>query len=152
MMIRTQRLYIRDFRTEDLNDLHRLLSDCEVMRYLEPPYSREKTESFLKKAGLCASPLIYAVEDSGGGFAGYVIYHPYERDSYEIGWVLCRENWGRGYARELTEALIRYASGKTNSLVIECVPEQAASIRVALHSGFRFEGQTEGCNVYRLFL
>lgn len=106
----------------------------------------------MKNAGLCASPLIYAVEDSGGGFAGYVIYHPYERDSYEIGWVLCRENWGRGYAKELTEALIRDAGGRTNSLVIECVPEQTASIRIALHSGFRFEGQTEGCNVYRLFL
>ena len=47
MMIRTRRLYIRNFRTEDLNDLHRLLSDCEVMRYLEPPYSREKAADFL---------------------------------------------------------------------------------------------------------
>ena len=58
----------------DLEPLHRLLSDPEVMRYLEPPFSREQTRAFLERAGLTPEPLILAVDD--GGFAGYVIWHP----------------------------------------------------------------------------
>ena len=40
-------LSIRRMRKEDLGWLYRLLSDPEVMRWLEPPYSMEQTEAFL---------------------------------------------------------------------------------------------------------
>lgn len=43
--------------------------------------------------------------DDDGGFAGYVIWHPYDDVSMELGWVLDRSRWGRGYAGELTRLL-----------------------------------------------
>ena len=46
------RLRIRHFKENDLEDLHRLLSDEEVMRFLEPPFSKEKTTDFLREVGL----------------------------------------------------------------------------------------------------
>lgn len=152
MRIQTTRLCIRDFCMEDLGALCALLADPEVMRHLEPPYSNEQARAFLKRAGLCRPPLIYAVEDQTGTFVGYVIYHACERESFELGWVLCREQWHKGYAQELTTALIRHAQGRTNALIIECVPEQTASIRLALKNGFCFEAYRDGCNVYRLAL
>ena len=68
-------LSIRRMRKEDLGWLYRLLSDPEVMRWLEPPYSMEQTEAFLFCAGLSENPLIYAAEELGVPI-GYVIDHP----------------------------------------------------------------------------
>ncbi len=51
-------------------------------------------------------PMVYAVENISRAFVGYVIYHPYDDSAYEIGWVLHKQFWGRGYADELTRCLI----------------------------------------------
>ena len=84
---------IRRFRELDFEPLCRLLSDPEAMLYLEPPYSREQTGRFLQ-AALSDHPPVYAVE-LDGRFIGYVIYHAYDQDSMEIGWVLFPECWGK---------------------------------------------------------
>lgn len=49
---------------------------------------------------------IYAVIDEDRIFIGYVIYHDYEEDSIEIGWILSRRFWGKGIAEALTNQLI----------------------------------------------
>ena len=102
---------IRRMRPDDVDALYRLLSDPAVMRYLEPPYDRAQVEVFLHTAGLAEPPLVYAVEENGA-FLGYVIYHAYDAESVEIGWVLFPESWGRGYASALTDLLIGRASKK----------------------------------------
>ena len=144
------RLTIRPMTCGDLPSLHALLSDPEVMRYIEPVYTRERTEAFLARAGLSPDPLIYAVDDGDGAFIGYVIYHDYEADSKEIGWVLNRAVWGRGCAQALTEQLVRRAHAEGRDVVIECAPEQAATKRIAERNGFRRCGAAAGREVYRL--
>ena len=47
MHLETNRLVIRDFYPGDTEALHRILGDAETMKYLEPPYSFDKTEAFL---------------------------------------------------------------------------------------------------------
>lgn len=146
----TDRLSIRRFQQNDIDNLYKLLSDEEVMRYIEPPYSMEQTVSFLSQVGLCDSPMIFAVDNQSGRFIGYVIYHPYEEDSFEIGWILLKEYWHKGYAQKLTEALIEKAKGTTKYLVMECDPRQEATIQIALRNHFVYVGFENGCNVYRL--
>ncbi len=148
-VIRTNRLRVRRFSPADAENLYKLLSDGDVMRYLEPPFDRERSDAFLRDAGLCDPPLVYAVED-GGGFAGYVIFHPYDENSYELGWVLAKSCWHRGYALELTEALIDRARGRTRRLVIECSPHQRATAKIARRCGFEYAGFADGCDLYRL--
>ena len=148
----TERLRIRRFQKGDANALYRLLSDEAVMRFLEPPFSWEQTVRFLNTYALVDSPAILAVEDRSSQFVGYVIYHPYEMDAYEIGWVLCREDWHKGYAQELTRALIEDARTKTRNLILECVPEQIATRVIAQRNGFVWEGNRDGCDIYRLRL
>ena len=64
-----------------------------------------------------------------------------------------REFWGRGIAGEVTKALIEYSKGlEINSCVIECDPEQVASKQIAVKNGFEYEGEDDGCDVYRLVL
>ena len=140
---------IRRMQSSDADALYRLLSDPTVMRCLEPPYDRAQTEAFLRRAGLAEPPLVYAVQEDEH-FIGYVIYHDYDKDSVEIGWVLFPEYWGRGYASELTDRLISWARKERKSIVIECVPEQVATVHLAAQKGFRMEGITDGLAVYRL--
>ena len=94
-------------------------------------------------------PWVYAVQEDEH-FIGYVIYHDYDEDSVEIGWVLSPEYWGRGYASELTDRLISWARKARKGIVIECVPEQAATAHLATQKGFRLEGISDGLAVYRL--
>jgi len=139
---------IRNMRPGDADALFRLLSDPEVMRYLEPPYSRAQTEAFLRHAGLVEPPLVYAAEENGI-FIGYVIYHAYDAESVEIGWVLLPDYWGRGYASALTDRLIDMARQEQKSAVIECVPAQEATKRIAVKKGFHNCGICDGLAVYR---
>ena len=148
--MRKTELRIRRFEERDLPALSRLLADGEVMRWLEPPFTPERAEAFLKSAGLCDPPRIWAVEDGDRRFAGYVIYHDYEEDSREIGWVLDRSFWGKGCASRLTEMLTAWARSEGKSAVIECAPEQRATKRIAEKYGFVFAGKRGDCDVWRL--
>ena len=141
---------IRKMVPDDLQPLHQLLSDPRAMQYLEPPYSLEQTRRFLQEAGLSPAPLIRAVESDTDGFMGYVIYHDYDEKSVEIGWVLARHLWGRGYASQLTGQLIAMAAAEKRDVVIECVPEQKATQAIAKKYGFSYAGESDGLLVYRL--
>ena len=101
-------LTIRRLRLSDAEALYRILSDRQVMRYLEPPYDRLQTEQFLREAGLAEPPLVYGTEEDGR-LLGYVIYHAYDPDSMELGWVLSPDCWGKGYASRLTDRLVELA-------------------------------------------
>ena len=143
------RVRLRMMQREDADELYALLSDEAVMRWLEPPFDRARAAEFLRVAGLSEPPLIYAAEEDGA-FLGYVIFHRYGgEDAAELGWVLRRSAWGRGYAGRLTALLLSAAEGKWAEAVIECAPEQRASARVAERLGFREEGMADGCRVFR---
>ena len=80
----------------------------------------------------------------------YVIYHAYDAESVEIGWVLFPESWGRGYASALTDLLIGRARREQKDVVLECVPAQEATKRIAVKKGFHDCGISDGLAVYRL--
>ena len=147
--VKDDRFYIRQFTEEDLEPLHELLSDPEIMKYLEPPFTRKQTESFLKTQGLLASPRILAVDDKDHSFIGYVIYHDYDDTSKEIGWILKREIWGHGMASLLTKQLVAMAASEGKDAVIECVPEQQTTRALAEKHGFVLVGSRDGLDVYR---
>ena len=139
---------IRKMKKSDLMPLFKLLSDEKVMEHIEPVFDQAKTEAFLERAGLCAEPLIWAVE-AGGAFAGYVIYHDYDETSREIGWVLCPEHWCKGIATKLTKELMKRAFADGKDAVIECAPAQEVTKHIAIKLGFEYAGQRDGCEVFR---
>ena len=142
-------LLIRKMKEDDLDSLYGLLADPAVMRYLEEPYTREKTAAFLKTAGLSEPPLVCAAEKDGE-FIGYVIFHDYDAVSVEIGWVLRPDVWGKGYASALTEQMIGMARASGKETVIECDPGQEVSRHIAEKFRFDYEGRRDGLDVFRL--
>lgn len=154
MYIETERCIIRNFNLTDAEDLYETLSDEEVMQYIESPFTLEQTQGFIQNAGLSDKPLVYALlaKDTKKGI-GHVIYHPYEENCYEIGWMINRKFWRMGIANEITRALIEISrEKKLSGLVIECVPEQSVSRHIALKNHFTYEGIREGLEIYRLIL
>ena len=144
------RLRLRTMCRDDLEELYALLSDAEVMRWLEPPFTREQAEQFLQQAGLSDPPLIYAAENAEGEFLGYAIYHDYDDHSRELGWVLRQSAWRKGYAGEMTALLTVLARREGKDAVIECAPGQTVSAHIARRHGFSYEGRADGCDSYRL--
>ncbi|MDR0917605.1 MAG: GNAT family N-acetyltransferase [Oscillospiraceae bacterium] len=109
MHIETSRLIVRDFAAGDLEDLHAILGDGEVMREVEPPYSREKTAEFLRTFCIERRGAFAAAERETGKVVGYLLFKPYgEPEIYEMGWIFNRAYWRRGYAFESCRALIAH--------------------------------------------
>lgn len=150
MLLETKRLRLRRLSMADLDALHAVLSNREVMRYIEPPFTLAQTAAFIQKAGMAEQPRVYAiVRREDDCLLGHVIWHPYDENSYELGWILGRAHWGQGYASELTAALVQKAAAALHHVVIRCVPEQKASCRIAEKHGFFFLGIQDGLTVYR---
>ena len=147
--LRTNRLLVRLFEERDLDDLYNLLSNPEVMVYLEPPFSKERTKDFLFNYCLGEEPMLFALEYENK-FIGYVIYHEFDDDSMEIGWVMMPEYWGKGFANELTEKLIEITRKDNKKSVIECDPNQVASIKVAKKFGFKLIEEDDELLTYEL--
>ncbi|WP_242829219.1 GNAT family N-acetyltransferase [Butyrivibrio sp. AD3002] len=143
---------IRIMTESDLLNLYGTLSDSEVMKYIEAPYTLDKTKAFLEKAALIEKPLIYAAEDDNGNYIGYVIYHEYEQDTNEIGWILNKSAWGKGFAGKLTEMLIEKIRLDGKNAIIECSPKQEATKHIAGKYGFEYKGQKDGLDTFELKL
>ena len=150
MDLKTRRLLIRELSMADLDGLYAILSDREVMRFIEPPYTRQQTAAFITDNARCEVPLVYALESlETGQLIGHVIWHPFDSEAHELGWVLARDHWGQGFAREITEALLAAAKKELRDVVIQCTPEQAAARHIAESFGFFFLGVENGLCMYR---
>ena len=80
----------------------------------------------------------------------YVIFHDYDEENMEIGWILKRDVWGKGYASILTKMLIAECRKLRKGAIIECDPRQAVTEHIAKKHGFKFSGKRDGCDVYKL--
>jgi len=110
VLVETDRLLLRNLKSEDAADLLGALGDPEVMRYVEPAYDLDKTTAFIKKYGLCSPPSVFAlVEKSSQKVIGHVVFHGIgDKEIYELGWILNKGYWGKGYACEISKALLEY--------------------------------------------
>ena len=154
MELTTERCIIRDMKMKDADDLYQVLSDASVMMYIEPVFDMERTRYFIQSAGLCEPPLVYAIVwKMTGEVIGHSIFHSYEKNDYEIGWVLNRKFWGLGIADEVTKELIKCAGHLgVESCVIECDERQSTSKKIAIKNGFLYEGKSDNLERYRLVL
>lgn len=109
MHLETERTVLREFYPEDAYDLHEILGDAITMEYIEPPYDFEKTEKFLQEFCIARKGALAAVHKGNRKVIGYVLFHPLEREVYEIGWIFNRSYWRQGYGFEACGALVQYA-------------------------------------------
>jgi RimJ/RimL family protein N-acetyltransferase len=151
-VLHTERLTLRPFTAEDLDDLVKLDSDTEVMRFINggAPTSREEVERevlphFLAYADGASGYGFWAAEErSTGAFVGWFHLRAHagegKPDEPELGYRLRRSAWGRGIATEGSRALINLAFSELGAsrVYAETMSVNSASRRVMEKAGLRF--------------
>lgn len=144
----TERLILRRYRKEDLQDLFEYLSDEEVVRYepYKPMTIEEARENLEWRIG---TEEMTAVElKSSGKMIGNVYLGRRDFEALEIGYVFNRGYWGQGYAAESCETLIDRALSKgVHRVYAECDPDNERSWKLLEALGFRREAHFRK-NVY----
>ncbi len=150
-MIFFEHFAIRPYTMNDLDELSAIFNDSQLMEYMEKTYTREETEEFLIRYGLCECPAVYALEDRESFcLAGHVIFHRYDENSYEAGWIIRKEYQRRKLASKVTRELIRYGLDHgIHEFVIECAADHKACIHIAEQCGFEKERNEGDLLVFR---
>jgi RimJ/RimL family protein N-acetyltransferase len=155
----TQRLELRRWREEDLEQYGVIAADPVVARYVGGPFDRatawRQMAIFMghrEMRGWTSSPVI---ERSSGRLVGRGgLWQPEGWPGLEVGWILHPAVWGRGYATELGQAARDYAFEvlRAPHLISVINRENVASIRVAERIGSTFEREYElngtACVIY----
>src|SRR6188768_4069316 len=149
IIFQTERLIVRqyDFET-DTENFFSLNGDDDVMRYIRATKTKEECDVFLKKAinAYKINPLIgrwAADEKATGKFVGSFAIIPVEgSNDIQLGYALLKENWGKGFASELTKFGLAYYFKNTNADHIYAIAEKAniASHNVLLKNSFVTDG------------
>src|SRR5262245_38654649 len=105
--LETPRLILRMFREDDFEPYASLCADPEVMRYLSGGNTLRRGEAWRHMAMIVGhwhlkGYGIWAVaERETGRLLGRIgFFNPEGWPGFELGWVLGKEHWGKGYATE----------------------------------------------------
>lgn len=148
IILETERLILRRYCEEDLQDLYEYLSDEEVIKY-EPykPMSINEVEENLVWR-ISTNEMIAVVLKANNKMIGNVYLGKRDFESLEIGYVFNKQYWGKQYARESCDALIKKAfSGGIHRIYAECDPCNIGSWRLLESLGFIREAHFQQ-NVY----
>ncbi|HUF03423.1 MAG TPA: GNAT family N-acetyltransferase [Aridibacter sp.] len=137
-MLETERLKIRKFEDSDVDAIHAMRSDPEVMRYIRETLKEKSESASWMKAisarwepdgiGYCA-----LVERTTGEFAGWCgLWQVPETGEIEVGYAITKSKWGTGYATEAAQAVVDlgFRTLGLDHIVALAYPENTASINV----------------------
>jgi RimJ/RimL family protein N-acetyltransferase len=175
IFLETERLLLRQFSEDDVDNLVELDADPDVMHFINGgrPTPRREIESdvlptFLDYHERFAGYGFWAaVEKSSGRFVGWFQFRPAtaaDPTEVELGYRLRKSAWGKGYATEGSRALIHkgFAELGVRRVVAFTMVVHVASRRVMERAGLRLvrtfhqpwpyyiEGEEEGDVEYAL--
>ena len=154
-LLRTERLVLRRFTADDLDDLIALDADPEVTRFITgglptpPAVARTRLEAWIAMNGTPPPRGFWAALDAGTGeFLGWFHLRPEATSGDpELGYRLRRAAWGRGLATEGSRALIdlAFADPATTRVVAQTMAVNERSRRVMAACGMQV-CTTSGCS------
>lgn len=159
--LETPRFQLREIVLSDENDLFEMDSDPEVHRYIENRPVTSMTEirdaiqmlqQQYKENGVGRWAVIDKLTNECVGWAGLKLYTEIlnkHQNFYELGYRFKRKYWGKGYATEVSEAVLRYGFEKfvPNKIYAMVDTRNVRSIHVLTKLGFKYVEtfDDEGC-------
>lgn len=147
--IKTERLILRPFESNDFEEAYQLFSDPIVMRFsLNGPYSADKCKKFIEQCILKSNnnePSLLAVIDKKSnqliGSCGFFPQTIQGMAELELGYRLLTDYWGKGLATEAAMAMKSHAFNEMGltRLISLIETENIASVRVAEKNDFKLE-------------
>ncbi len=150
IFLETNRLYLRKITQKDFDELASILQDKDVMYAWECPFSDIEVQDWIDK---CISyynkynlGYFLAINKKTQEILGQAALMPdiiNDKKYYEIGYILKKQYWHNGYAKECAEALAKYAfdSLNLNEVIFEIRPDNIPSRKVAESLGAKVIGE-----------
>jgi len=161
-ILETPRLTIQTWTTDDLRPAFELFSDAGIMRYIGngKPFTLDATGKFLiwvqkyqAENGFCRWKVI---ERSSGEIIGSCgLARPEGLAEVELGYIMRRASWGKGFATEAAKACMHYGFNNLGfrEIIALTDPENTASRRVLEKIGFHNTGlkmhKDEDTSIYK---
>ena len=148
--LRTERLLLRRFREQDLDDWAAICADVEVMRWIGSEQSLSRGQAWRDMAlhlghwDLRGYGMFAVEELESGRVVGRVgPWQPEGWPELEVGWSIGRPWWGRGYASEAALASARWAFDELglDTLIHLIADDNERSAAVARKLGSRLDGR-----------
>ncbi len=152
--IRTERLVLRPILVEDLDAYAAMYADPEVVRFISDgtTASRDETAEWLDRTirrneldGWDMRSVVRADDGAVLGRCGIAVREIDGRIEREVGYLLGREHWGKGYATEAASAMRDRALRELGLRRVIALIQHAndASKRVAARLGMAHERDVE---------
>ena len=145
----TQHLLLRQFSCQDVEKVYEIIHEKDILQYYPDPqpYSFEKTQQMINNHlghwqkhayGWWAVELINRPGLIGWGGLQYLT----ETDETEVGYLLSKNFWGKGYATELAGFALEYGFKQLgfDKIIGLTHPDNIASQRVLLNCGMTYLG------------
>lgn len=151
----TDRLELRQIRSDDLDLIYKGLSHPEVIRFYGVQFAtRNDTKEqmqWYRDLEASAKGIWWAICSKNGAFLGAAGFNEVDdaNQKCEVGFWLLPEHWGQGIVREVLAAILPYAFTTMKMHRIEAYVEtqNVNSKRVLEKCGFEQEGTLRECEV-----
>jgi RimJ/RimL family protein N-acetyltransferase len=135
--LETERLHLRPLRTADIEEFIALSEDPEIARFvkaLDRPQAEERLRAIAREWRERGHGIFAVLHRGDRRFLGRLglSYWPQFGET-EVGWVLRRDAWGRGYASEAARAILDWGFEALPAPYFTAMiaPDNERSIRVA---------------------
>ena len=158
VVAQTDRLNLRQFDTDDLDDLTEVLGNADVMTYsVTGPLTQVEVQEHIRRYcahwhrwgyGLCA--VVHRTNGKVLGYCGLQYFDEIDgRPEIEVGYRLNRDYWGCGYASEAAAAIVEFGFAVLGleRIIAMIDPRNLRSIRVAEKIGLYYEKDAD-CGGY----
>jgi RimJ/RimL family protein N-acetyltransferase len=147
-ILETDRLLLREFVMDDVEEFFRMVSDSDVTRYtgeggktLEDARKglEERVFHDYRKYGYGRWAAVYKPTGTVIGFAG--LKYLDDVNEVDLGYRFFKEHWGKGLATEASRALVAFGFDtlRLKRIIGIADIENKASVRVLEKVGFQFE-------------
>ena len=116
-VLETERLFLREFNERDVDRWHEITSDSETLSFWPSPFSYEQAEQWILRAIKSYSDLGFGryaiVEKSSStliGDCGFLKAEILGNQENDLGYILDRQYWGKGYATEAAKACFDFGT------------------------------------------
>jgi RimJ/RimL family protein N-acetyltransferase len=151
--LETERLVLRAFRDDDLDAFAAMSADAQVMRHIGNGETIDRHAAWRTMASFnghwalrgCGMWALTRRDEEHRLLGRVGLHHPPYWPALEAGWVLARQAWGHGYAREAARAVLDFARRTLppQRLVSFIQPGNERSVKVALALGAVRDGEQD---------
>lgn len=160
MILRTDRLVLREFAAGDWVPTHAYENDPRYLRFYERDAVTEKQAKGLVYAFItwqAEQPrskvqLAVTLADTGELIGNVGLRRDAPHDPLaDMGYELAPDHWGRGYATEAARAMVDWGFGVwgVERIHAHCVADNTASARVLARAGLREEARLRGHQFFK---